>query len=298
MSNFSSGAVPDMTSRLENHNAYRSHELDSTIGENEKLVSLHDFGIAGQSYYSRPNRFVPEPDETIDKEPKLRESVAVYLAEINNALKDDDSLQKYFIDKFGRRVELYVDDSLRPLSLQQILYDIHEPAAIAKNLDKITPSGLIVIDEEVLRADRGIAPPSGDPSSPTPHSTGAALDVKFRLIPEPYTLTYSSEKDFIDMGNISGSADTYRPDFFEKSAEDRKVELDKMSPKNKQKLIENWDSYRELRRVFYHVMTKLTDNPLHVNPKEWWHWSYGDQMHANAEKHLGRYLVAKYGAVS
>lgn len=298
MNSFSYEAVPEMDSRLENHNSYRSHELDASIGDMEGVISLHDLGIAGQSYYSRPNRFVPEPDETIDKVPKLREPVARYLAEINNALKDNEALQQYFLKKFGRRVELYVDDSLRPLSLQQILYDIHEPAAIAKNLDKITPSGLIIIDEEVLQSPRGIAPPSGDPSSPTPHSTGAALDVKFRLMPDPYVLTFSSEDDFIDMGNISGSADTYRPDFYEKSADERKAELDKMSPENKQKLIEKWDEYRELRRVFYHVMTKLTENPLHVNPREWWHWSYGDQMHAKREKELGRYVIAKYGAVS
>ena len=208
-----------MDKRLVDHAVYRYHELDASVGDLEPVVSLHDLGVAGQSYYSRPNRFVPEPDELIDKEPKLRETVARYVAAINRTLKLNEEIQQYFLDHFGRRVELYIDDSLRPVGLQQLLYDIHEPAAIAKNLGKIRASGLIVIDSEVLNSPRGIAPPSDDPKSPTPHSTGAALDVKFRLIPEPYTMMYSGEEDFIFMGNISGVVDTYRPDFYEKTPE-------------------------------------------------------------------------------
>jgi D-alanyl-D-alanine dipeptidase len=282
---------------LSSINNYRDHEIDPSLGEGDSLVSLHELGVAGQSYYSRPNRFVPEPDESIEKAPKLRGEVAQKVAEINDALKNSKEVQDYFMSKFGRGVELYVDDSVRPIALQKLLYDIHEPAAIAKNLDKIRPSGLIVIDDEVLNSPRGIAPPSDNPKSPTPHSTGAALDVKFRLIPEPYTQMFSSDKDFIDMGNISGAVDTYRPDFYEKDATDRAEILEKMSPENRQKLIDNWAEYRELRRLFYYVMSALAPNDLHVNPREWWHWSYGDQMHANTEKHLGKYVVAKYGAV-
>ena len=286
-----------MDKRLVDHAVYRYHELDASVGDLEPVVSLHDLGVAGQSYYSRPNRFVPEPDELIDKEPKLRETVARYVAAINRTLKLNEEIQQYFLDHFGRRVELYIDDSLRPVGLQQLLYDIHEPAAIAKNLGKIRASGLIVIDSEVLNSPRGIAPPSDDPKSPTPHSTGAALDVKFRLIPEPYTMMYSGEEDFIFMGNISGVVDTYRPDFYEKTPEEREDTLERMSLENKQTLIENWDYYKELRRVFYYTMTKLNPNPMHVNPKEWWHWSFGDQMHAKQEQHLVRYIVARYNSV-
>lgn len=289
--------VPLMDDILASEDNYRDHALDPEIGDSDPLVSLHELGVAGQSYYSRPNRFVPEPDESIDKAPMLRSEVAKQVAKINDALKNNHEIQKYFIEHYGRGVELYLDDSLRPISLQQLLYDIHEPAAIAKNLNKIRASGLIVIDEDVLNAPRGIAPPSNNPSSPTPHSTGAALDIKFRLVPDPYTPMYSNDADFIDMGNISGSIETYRPDFYEVEHASREETLQKMSPENRQKLIDNWENYRELRRLFYFVMTSLVKNELHVNPKEWWHWSYGDQMHANTEKHLGRYIVAKYGAV-
>ena len=70
MQNFNSEAVPSMDKRLVDHAVYRYHELDASVGDLEPVVSLHDLGVAGQSYYSRPNRFVPEPDELIDKEPK------------------------------------------------------------------------------------------------------------------------------------------------------------------------------------------------------------------------------------
>jgi len=171
---------------------------------------------------------------------------------------------------FEGPVELYVDEGLRSQRVQQHLYDDVFPRLIREQFPDVT-------DDEILeRRSHVIAKPVTDPGSPSPHATGAAVDLKLRyrqstklFVPEAEVFMGHANTD---MGN------TARPDAFEdKALQDEKAEL-----------------ARRNRRIFYWIMRgRLTghDSEFTVNPTEWWHWSYGDQMWAA----LNRAPAAFYG---
>jgi D-alanyl-D-alanine dipeptidase len=75
-------------------------------------------------------------------------------------------------------------------------------------------------------------------------------------------------KVMIDMGHaVAGTGSIAYPDYFEY--------LDKLRPTDK--------IAQRNRRIFYWVMRGALTNEeggFAVNPTEWWHWSYGDQMWA------------------
>lgn len=92
-----------------------------------------------------------------------------------------------------------------------------------------------------------------DPLSPPPHSTGSALDLTLRRL---------SDEQELWMGTlVDDTTPKAHTDWYELHADDSFS--DREARKN--------------RRLLYHILTKAG---FIVNPTEWWHVSWGDQMWA------------------
>jgi zinc D-Ala-D-Ala dipeptidase len=139
---------------------------------------------------------------------------------------------------------LKIFDAYRPIPVQQFMVQYtFEQEAQAQGVDSQT---LSEAEREALmaRVYQFWAPPSTDPATPPPHSTGGALDV---------TLVDESGQE-IDMGSpIDEISDRSYPDYFTTVA-----------PK-----------------VHYHrqiLKQAMLDAGFRQHQNEWWHFSYGDQM--------------------
>lgn len=119
--------------------------------------------------------------------------------------------------------------------------------------------------------------PSSDPSTPPPHSTGAAIDV---------TLT-DEQGQPVDMGApIDELSPRSFPDYFAPTSAH----------------IQAWsvaeataEVFHQRRLLLHQVMTTVG---FRRHPQEWWHFSCGDQLWAwlmNRER-METLLVARYGA--
>ncbi len=183
----------------------------------------------------------------------LRLSLADKLAQIDEHLKDP-----FFANFFGGPVELYIEDGLRPTKLQELLYKNTFPELIRHQYPDI--------DQETLEKKIGelIARPT-DSGSPSPHVTGGAVDVVLRY--RKGTRQYVGDARVL-MGYEEGEvSERAYPDYYELH-KPRSLE---------EKLAQKY------RRAYFSIMTGKAfgiDTQLQVNPTEWWHWSYGDQMWA------------------
>jgi D-alanyl-D-alanine dipeptidase len=250
--------VPNLREAREAKATYRDYPLDSSSPRNaEPLVDIAQHGIAGQSYYSRPNGATGEPVPGVEPTILVRRSVAEKLAAINYELQQSDELAEIF----HGRVELYVDEGLRSLAVQRRLYEETFPALIRVQHPMWSEA------EVLARRDQLSARPSDNSSSPSPHLTGAAVDLKLRYAQDrlgfvPHVM--------VPMGGAHTTmGEATNPDFFE----------------HKKSLTKDDEIARRNRRVFYWVMRGALngDDPgFAVNPTEWWHWSFGDQMWAQS----------------
>ena len=238
--------VPNMDRLLEQKQQYNMLAIDVTHPlYNEPLVSLEEYGIIGQSYYSRPNAATGEPVPGVDPAQYLRRSVAETLSKVNNTLS-----QPEIVEAFDGEIELYVEDALRPVWLQQKLHDEVMPSLIREQQPDLN-------EVEVLEArSHLIAKPSLDPSRPSPHATGGVFDLSLR---------YKETGDPVNMGHVDADTLRVRPDYFEvhPPVDDDEVEAQKN------------------RRVFYNILTgsAFTEpTGFVVNPTEWWHFGKGDQL--------------------
>lgn len=248
-------SVPNMEELRERKKGYNELPIDTSHPKfNEPLVDIADYGIAGQAYYSRPNAATEKPVPGVPTNMHLRKSVAETLTKINEALRNPAITQF-----FGGEVELYVEDALRPVSLQTKLHDELIPALLRDNHPDMT-------DEEVdERIKDLIAIPSSDPKKPSPHATGGALDVILRFKQDTNDYVEDSQ---VPMGH--SDADTSQrilPDYFEINAP--QTDDDRVAQRN--------------RRAYYAIMTGKAfgaDTDFVCNPTEWWHWGTGDQLAA------------------
>jgi len=227
--------------------------LDTPARE-DPLVDIDQYGIAGQSYYSRANNATGNAVTGVGSTVYARRTVAERLADINSALRSDVVTRV-----FGKPVELYINEGLRSYEVQELLYKEVFPRIIREQNPAMTKTQVL------QRRDELIAKPSHNRLSPPPHATGGAVDVRLRYIsPE---LGYTPD-NFVDMGygpvNMGKPADL---DYFE----------------TKEKLTAKERKAQRNRRAFYWLMRGALqgrDSGLVANPHEWWHWSYGDQMWA------------------
>lgn len=247
--------IPDMRQARELKVGYREYPLLSVQGEDDPLVDIALYGIAGQSYYSRPNNATGEPLCTATPTVLLRKSIAERLALINYQLQQSEEVTELL----GGHVELYIDEGLRSKDVQKRLYEQDFPDLIAKQNPELTRQ------EVLARRDQLIAKPGGDGETPSPHATGAAVDLKLRYRQD--SLGFVPNVDVPMMLKRKSTTGVGNPDYYEHmvgfSTEDEVIQRH--------------------RRVFYWIMRGALldeDSGFVVNPTEWWHWSYGDQMWA------------------
>jgi zinc D-Ala-D-Ala dipeptidase len=139
---------------------------------------------------------------------------------------------------------LKIFDAYRPIPVQQFMVQYtFEQEAQAQGVE---PQAISEAEREALmaRVYQFWAPPSTDPATPPPHSTGGALDV---------TLVDESGQE-IDMGSpIDEISDRSYPDYFTAVA----------------------PNVHHHRQILKQVML---DAGFKQHQNEWWHFSYGDQM--------------------
>lgn len=171
--------------------------------------------------------------------------------------------------------KIHIFDAYRPIAVQQFMvdYTFHESVkARGLTVEQLTDAQRQTILEDVYQF---WAVPSSDPKTPPPHSTGAALDV---------TLVDADGAE-IDMGSPIDemSARSY-PDHFA----DPMTWTDLEFP-------EAGTLWHERRCLLKTIM--LTAG-FRQHPREWWHFSLGDQLWAwlLAQEQPGTVITARYGA--
>lgn len=154
-------------------------------------------------------------------------------------------------------IKLLVLDGWRPWRVQQYLFDtLHE--AIKHRHPNAN-------EEELLTRTREfVSLPSRDPSKPSPHLTGGAVDV---------TLCDADGLP-LDMGTLFDEAvPASHSDHFEQKGSE-------LTPAQQRA--------RDNRRLLYYVMQQQGFTNL---PSEWWHFDFGDQLWAQ----YGGHRFACYG---
>jgi D-alanyl-D-alanine dipeptidase len=248
-------SIPIQSELLKAKAGYREYPLlVESPRAKEPLVDIGLYGLAGQSYYSRPNRATGDPVPGVDPIVRVRKSIAEQLAAINYEVQNAELLTKVF----GQPVELYIEEGMRSPQMQRQLYEEIFPRFISQRQPALHEA------EVLAERDKLIAKPSDARSTPSPHSTGAAVDVCLRYAQPDLGFV---AKSLILMGQKAGFSKNARPDYFE----------------TKESLSTTDKRMRQNRRIFYWVMRGALlhdDSGFMVNPDEWWHWSYGDQLWA------------------
>ncbi|MBW4555681.1 MAG: D-alanyl-D-alanine dipeptidase [Trichormus sp. ATA11-4-KO1] len=162
---------------------------------------------------------------------------------------------------------IQIFDAYRPVAVQQFMVDYSFSQALQQQ--KLTEAELSPNQrQEIWEAVYEIwAVPSLDEKTPPPHSTGAAVDVT--LVDEA--------GEIVNMGSpIDELSERSHPDYYANSDQ----------PKAQQ--------YHAHRLLLCDVMLKAG---FQRNPREWWHFSYGDQMWAwlHNQAHPANSFTARYG---
>lgn len=144
---------------------------------------------------------------------------------------------------------LLIQEGYRPLSVQRFVQEV----SVIKGLRKENPS----LGEKQIRemVKMFAASANGDVEfNPPPHLTGGAVDL---------TIIDADSWKQVDMGKSGGLYGTAFPDALEKREE------------------AEFQEARCFRRLLFWL---ASEQGIAVNPTEWWHLSWGDQMWAWATK--------------
>ncbi|YAF98680.1 MAG: M15 family metallopeptidase [Nodularia sp. CChRGM 3473] len=165
---------------------------------------------------------------------------------------------------------IQIFDAYRPVPVQQFMVDYSFSQALQQQ--KLTEAELSPNQrQEIWEAVYEIwAVPSLDEKTPPPHSTGAAVDVT--LVDEA--------GEIVNMGSpIDELSERSHPDYYANSDQ----------PEAQQ--------YHAHRLLLCDVMLKAG---FQRNPREWWHFSYGDQMWAwlHNQAHPANSFTARYGRLA
>lgn len=230
--------LPNLNRAAENKRQYRSIPIDAEGRANqEPLVDADSCGVAGANFYAAKNnppyyRAIPG---AIDKL-LLRKGAAVLLEAINAR-----------IGSVG--LELWLFDGWRPQAVQAYFHDHWFPAELRRRKPHLSEETLLAEVETYWAA-----PSEGD-ASPSPHSTGGAVDLTLRW----------RDGEQLWMGSLFDDASAIaHTDHFEHLADGEKFSFSD-------------EEARANRRLLYWLMVEAG---FASNPTEWWHYSYGDQMWA------------------
>ena len=169
---------------------------------------------------------------------------------------------------------LAIFDAWRPLAVQRFMvaYAIAEECRQRGVDPQIPGPALDAVEQEV---GRFWAPPSDDPATPPPHSTGAAVDL---------TLA-SSDGETLDLGSpIDAIGPVSEPDHFAAVA---RAATDPL-------LRAQAALFQQRRDLLAAVMLEAG---FAQHPNEWWHYSHGDQLWAWRTGH-GQAIYGRSGCCS
>tara|TARA_Y100001968_G_C19367165_1_gene723147 strand:- start:580 stop:1320 length:741 start_codon:yes stop_codon:yes gene_type:complete len=174
-----------------------------------------------------------------------------------------------YLSKEKINLRLSVFDAWRPISVQKFMVDyVIEEQSRRIGLDPLDTDYSIKLERVKDEVRKFWASPSLDPSTPPPHSTGAAVDLTL-MRQNGSPLNMGCEIDTI-------GRESY-PDHFVSHHID--------------KTLTSSNVYHSRRLLLRTVMQKAG---FAQHPKEWWHFSYGDQLWA----WLNDSTEAIYGAFS
>jgi D-alanyl-D-alanine dipeptidase len=229
--------VPSSAEALARKAGYRQTTPIDFDGElaDEPCVEARDAGLRGANHYNtadNPPYYLVVPGSL--PQLYLRRSVADRLVAVNKRL-----------EAIG--VELFLFDAWRPQAIQRFFHDVWFPDWLRARHPNLEGDAL---RDEV---EKYWAAPTSGPTSPSPHSTAAAVDL---------TLVFRESGQPLFMG---GLFDDLTEDAWTDGFERRPVAS--MSD----------EEARANRRLLYWAMTEAG---FANNPTEWWHYSWGDQMWA------------------
>ena len=241
--------VPPSAEVLRRKQGYREQtpiNLEGALAQ-ERCVEVRTLGLSGANHYNtaaNPPYYLKVPGSIAEL--YLRRSVAQRLRDVNLRLS-------------AIGLEVYVFDGWRPQAVQRYFHDVWFPAWLKPRRPEL--SGAALQDE----VEKYWAAPSAGVSSPSPHSTGGAVDL---------TLTFRDTHQPLYMGGIFDDlTELAWTDGFERTAPAS------MSDEEAQ----------ANRRLLYWVMTEAG---FANTPTEWWHYSWGDQLWSR----LTEQPAAHYGA--
>ena len=180
---------------------------------------------------------------------------------VENLIQAQNNLQLLYPNWY-----IQIFDAYRPVAVQQFMVDYSFGEALRERdltEQELSPQQR----EDVWKAVYEIwAVPSLDMNTPPPHSTGAAVDITI----------VNDLGEVVDMGSpIDEMSDRSHPEYYINSNQ-------------------KYDANRQLLRD---VMLKAG---FQRNPREWWHFSFGDQMWAwlYNQSHPETVTTARYGRLS
>ncbi|ASC72212.1 D-alanyl-D-alanine dipeptidase [Halomicronema hongdechloris C2206] len=167
----------------------------------------------------------------------------------------------------GWRLQIF--DAYRPVAVQQFMvdYTLQQQQQAWGWCNPLTAEQRRQLLEQVYRF---WAPPSADPSSPPPHSTGAAVDI---------TLV-DAQGQPVAMGTaIDELSPRSDPDYFAASKDAQE---------------QQWHCDRTL------LNQAMEPAGFRRHPQEWWHFSLGDQLWAWLQRQDtgDPHIIARYGPVT
>ena len=240
--------VPSCAEAQARKRGYRTDVAIAFDGEasGEPCVDVRSIGLAGDNHYFSANnppyhQQIPGSIEQL----LVRRSVGERLRRVNTRLATAG-------------LELYLFDAWRPQAVQRYFHDVWFPAWLRERAPHLDGAELT---EEV---EKYWAAPTSTVASPSPHSTGGAVDL---------TLRYIATRQPLFMG---GMFDDVTEDAWTDSYELRPIVS--MSD----------EEARANRRLLYWVMSEAG---FANNPTDWWHYAFGDQMWAK----LGGFPAAIFG---
>lgn len=186
----------------------------------------------------------PHPYQQLGAEYGARSPYMMRQSAIEKLIVAQNQLQK----KLGWRLQIF--DAYRPVAVQQFMVDhTYQELIQAQGLTEAELTG--DRQQAILKQVYEFwAPPSLDPATPPPHSTGAAVDLSI----------IDSMGEPVDMGSpIDEVSPRSYPDYFATS--DNCIE----------------QQYHRHRQILFEVM-QFAGFVRH--PNEWWHFCFGDQMWA------------------
>lgn len=168
------------------------------------------------------------------------------------------------LQAFNNSWRLLVFDAYRPVTVQQFMVDYTFNTCLESQ--GLTPENLSTSQREAIyqQVYQIWAPPSFDPQTPPPHSTGGAVDLTIIDIQQGQTLDLGSAIDELSSRSL--------PDYYLNHTDTKSV------------------AYHKRRELLNEIMCGAG---FRRHPGEWWHFCLGDQMWS----WLSNQAYARYGRV-